>query len=68
MKLVAVCALACGLVAAPITTAGTASASPTCDGAACVGYVTRDVAQGAPCLQRSRYIFGLDAVYYQPSS
>ena len=46
MKLMAVCALACGFVAALVMTAGAASGSPTCDGADCIPYVARDVEEG----------------------
>lgn len=58
MKLMVVLALACGFIAAPTLAAGNASASP-CDGADCVPYVARDVAQGAWCAPRTRYVFGL---------
>ena len=61
MKLMAVCALACGFVAAPIMTAGAASGSPTCDGAGCVPYVARDVEEGTHCMTQTRYIFGFDS-------
>ncbi len=55
-------ALGCGVVAAPMIVAGTASASPmTCDGAGCVTYIHRDAAEGAPCEPNTRYNFGLDA-------
>ena len=62
MKLMAAFALACGFVAAPMMTAGTASAVPGwCDGADCVPYVDRSAAQGDSCAQNTRYNFGLDA-------
>jgi hypothetical protein len=61
MKLLEVVALACGLVAVPMMTASTASASPDyCDGAGCVAYVDRSAVRGEQCSPNSRYIFGLD--------
>jgi hypothetical protein len=59
MKLMVAVALACGFIAAPTVAAGHASAAP-CDGVDCVPYVARNVAQGAWCAPRTRYIFGLD--------
>jgi hypothetical protein len=62
MKLMAAVALACGFVAAPMMSAGNASALPgTCDGADCVPYVERGAAAGDSCVQSTRYNFGLDA-------
>lgn len=61
MKLIAVLALACGFIAAPMTAAANASGSPPCDSPNCVPYVDRDVAQGAPCVFSTRYVFGLDS-------
>ena len=61
LKLMAVIALAGGLVAAPVMTTGTASAAP-CDSADCVPYVAHGVTEGTACvLQGTRYAFGLDA-------
>lgn len=60
MKLVAAFAMACGFVAAPMATAGTASALPgPCEGADCVSYVHRGVEAGGPCRVGTRYIYGL---------
>lgn len=62
MKLLAALVLACGVTAAPMVVAGTASALPgTCDGADCVPYVDRNIAPTDPCQFKSRYPFGLDA-------
>lgn len=61
MKIVAVVALACGVVAAPMASAGDASASPECEGLDCAPYVTLDVAAGEPCTERTRYVFGYDS-------
>ncbi len=62
MKLMAVLALACGVVAAPMSAAGTASAAPgTCDGVDCVPFVDRNIVPADPCQFTSRYPFGLDA-------
>jgi hypothetical protein len=61
MKLIAVLALACGFVAAPMIGAGNASAQPSCDSKDCVPYVDHNVAQGAPCSMTTRYVFGLNA-------
>jgi hypothetical protein len=58
-KFAAAAMLACGLVAAPIPLAGPASA--VCDAADCVPNVTRDVVEGAPCIPRKYYAFGLDS-------
>jgi hypothetical protein len=56
-------ALGCGLIAAPMVSAGGASADPvsSCDGAACVTYVERGAVLGGACVQNTRYNFGLDA-------
>jgi hypothetical protein len=51
--------IACGLAAASIPLAGTASA--VCDSRECVPNVARDVAQGGPCAPRKTFVFGLDA-------
>ncbi len=62
MKLMAVLALACGFIAAPMLTAGTASADRgTCDGVDCVPFVRRDIAPTDFCQFKSRYPFGIDA-------
>ncbi len=62
MKLLAVAALACGFVAAPMALAGQASAEPAyCDGAACVPYVDRTAVAGGHCNQSTRYNYGLDS-------
>ena len=43
-------------------TAANAPASPGyCDGAGCVPYLDRTAAEGEPCVQNTRYNFGLDA-------
>ncbi|MDT5281067.1 MAG: hypothetical protein QOJ20_2262, partial [Mycobacterium sp.] len=55
-------ALGCGLIAAPMVSAASVSASPgTCDGAACVTYVERGAVLGDACTQNTRYNFGLTA-------
>ena len=61
MKLMAVAALVCGFVAAPMMAAGIASGAPACDGADCVPYVNRNAAQGVPCTLATRYVFGFDS-------
>lgn len=62
MKLMAVLALACGVIAAPMTAADTASAAPsTCDGVDCVPYVDRNIVPADHCQFSSRFPFGLDA-------
>jgi hypothetical protein len=63
MRLMAVLALAGGLVAAPLIAAGNASGLPpsSCDGADCVPGVPRDAALGAHCDGATRYDFGMDA-------
>jgi hypothetical protein len=62
MKLMAAVALACGFVAVPMMSASNASAIPGwCDGVDCVPYVDRTAAEGEPCVQNTRYNFGLDA-------
>jgi hypothetical protein len=62
MKVMAVLAVGCGLIAAPLLGAGDASATPSsCDGADCVPNVARGVSQGAECDARTRYDFGLDS-------
>lgn len=58
----AAAALACGFVAAPLSVAATAQASPGyCDGADCVPYVDRSAVEGTHCTQNTRYNFGIDA-------
>ena len=61
MKLIAVLALGCGLIAAPVMAAAGASASPPCDDANCVPYVVRNVSEGGTCVLATRYVFGLDS-------
>ncbi|MGB3354883.1 MAG: hypothetical protein WBB00_19200 [Mycobacterium sp.] len=64
MKLIAVAALAGGVLAAPLigVGTGTAVASPTtCDGADCVPYVDFEAQAGGACNQAPRYNFGTDA-------
>src|ERR1700682_3179970 len=62
MKLATVLALAGGFIAAPVIAAGNASGSPSwCDGPDCVPGVVHNVAQGAPCISATRYVFGLDS-------
>ena len=62
MKLMAVLALACGITAAPMMAAGTASADRgACDGVDCVPYVDRNIVATDHCSFSSRYPFGLDA-------
>ncbi|MGE2691764.1 hypothetical protein [Mycolicibacterium pulveris] len=62
MRLMAAVAMACGFVAAPLTTAATAPALPrVCDGAGCVPYVDHSAVQGQPCVQNTRYNFGMQA-------
>jgi hypothetical protein len=61
MKLVAVLALAGGLLAPPFVSASPAAASP-CDSADCVPYVDRNINPSEACVSGgSRYLFGLDA-------
>ena len=63
MKLMAAVALGCGLIAAPMGSAATASAYPgSCDGTstACVPYIERGAAQGDHCAQNTRYNLALD--------
>lgn len=62
MKLMAVLALICGITAAPLVGAGTASADRgTCDGVDCVPFVRRDITSTDYCQFKSRYPFGVDA-------
>ena len=65
MRLVAALALACGVIATPVMTAGNAAAFPPwnpCDSADCVPYVARNVEAGAGCDSgATRYVFGWDA-------
>ena len=59
MRTIAIPMIACGLAAASIPLAGTASA--VCDAPDCVPNITRDVLQGAPCVPRKAFDFGFDA-------
>jgi len=62
MKLMTVFALASGFVAAPLVTAGGASALPTtCDGIPCVPGVAKNAVEGQPCISATRYPFGVDS-------
>ena len=64
MKLMAAVVLGCGFIAAPMVSAGTASAYPvSCDGTdvACVPYIERGAVQGDSCAQNTRYNLALDA-------
>jgi hypothetical protein len=62
MKLMAVLALACGITAAPLMAAGTASADRgVCDGVDCVPYLDRNIAPTDHCSFSSRYVYGVDA-------
>ena len=62
MKLIAVLALACGITAAPMVAAGTASADRgACDGLDCVPYLDRNIVPTDHCSFSSRYVYGLDA-------
>lgn len=62
MKLMTVLALASGFVAAPLLTAGSASALPTtCDGIPCVPGVVKNAVESQPCISATRYPFGVDA-------
>lgn len=56
---IAVAAIACGLLAASISLAGESSA--VCDQADCVPNVARNVVAGAPCTPSPSFVFGLDA-------
>lgn len=58
-RLIALLVLACGMIAVLIPLAGKASAF--CDAADCVPNVTRNVIEGAPCVPRPEYDFGLDS-------
>jgi hypothetical protein len=61
MKLVAVMAVACGVLAAPLVTASPATAVP-CNSVDCVPYVDRNIDPSETCVPGgSRYLFGLDA-------
>jgi hypothetical protein len=59
LRHIAVVLALCGFMAAPITPAGQASASP-CNGPDCVPNVSRNAAVGAPCVPHKLYDFGLD--------
>jgi hypothetical protein len=62
MKLMAAVVLGCGFIAAPMVSAAGASASPgSCDGAECIPYLQRGVAQGDHCVANTRYNFALTA-------
>jgi hypothetical protein len=62
MKLMAALALACGVVAAPMMAAGTATADRgACDGVDCVPYVKRNIAPADHCSFTSRFPYGIDA-------
>ena len=58
-KVIAVSAVACGLITAAISLAGHASAA--CDAVDCVPNVARNVVAGAPCAPAPSFVFGLDA-------
>jgi hypothetical protein len=61
MKLMAVLALACGVAAAPMAVAGTASADRgVCDGVDCVPFLDRNNVPTDHCSFSSRYVYGLD--------
>jgi hypothetical protein len=57
-KVIAVSAVACGLITAPISLAGEASAA--CNAADCVPNVARNVVVGAPCAPAPSFVFGFD--------
>jgi hypothetical protein len=56
-KIVAVSAVACGLITTAISLASESSA--VCDAAGCVPNVARNVAEGAPCAPAPSFVFGL---------
>jgi hypothetical protein len=58
-KVIAVSAVACGLITAAIPLAGQASA--VCDAAACVPNVARNVVDGTPCTPTPSFVFGFDS-------
>jgi hypothetical protein len=58
-RIVAVSAVATGLITAAIPLAGQASAA--CDSVDCVPNVARNVVASAPCTPSPSYVFGLDA-------
>ena len=58
MRVVAVPMIACGLMAATIPLAGTASAY--CNSASCVPNVTTNVVANGPCAPGKYFVFGLD--------
>lgn len=61
MRLVAVLAMAGGVIAAPLVTASPAAASP-CNSVDCVPYVDRNINPSDACVSGGiRYLFGLDA-------
>ncbi|MGE2716058.1 hypothetical protein ACQI4L_18550 [Mycolicibacterium litorale] len=61
MKLVAVLAVAGGVLAAPLVTASPAAASP-CNSVDCVPYVDRNIDPSEACVPGGiRFLFGLDA-------
>ena len=56
-KVIAVSAIACGLITAAISLAGQSSAF--CDAVDCVPNVARNVAAGTPCTPAPSFVFGL---------
>src|SRR5882757_7461331 len=58
-KVMAVSAVACGLITAAISLAGESSAA--CDAVDCVPNVARNVVAGAPCAPAPSFVLGLDA-------
>jgi hypothetical protein len=61
MRNIAIALALCGLIAAAITPAGKASASP-CNGPDCVPNVTHNAVPNGPCVPSNRYGFGVDSV------
>jgi hypothetical protein len=59
MRTIAIPMIVCGLAAASIPFAGSASA--VCYSADCVPNVTRNVVPGGPCTPSKYFAFGLDA-------
>jgi hypothetical protein len=57
--MIAVSAVTCGLITAPISLAGEASAA--CDSVDCVPNVAQNVVEGAPCTPEPSFVFGLDS-------
>jgi hypothetical protein len=58
-NIIAVSAVACGLITAAISLAGQASAA--CDAVDCVPNVARNVVAGTPCTPAPSFVFGLDS-------